>query len=68
MYIFVDVDTIPVDSIDLHRIMMRGGGGDPIGLTMGLASIGPVYLCMQNKKILNKNKNIRIWQGYTPFS
>ena len=32
--------------------MMRGGG-DPSGLTLGLAPIGPVDLCMQ--KIKNKN-------------
>ena len=32
--------------------MRGGGGGDPSGLTLGLAQIGPVYLCMQ--KIKNK--------------
>ena len=44
---------VPVDSIDLHKIMMRaggGGGGYPSGLTLGLAPIGPVDLCMQKIK------------------
>ena len=26
-----------------------GGGGDPIGLTLGIAPIGLVYLCMPKK-------------------
>ena len=45
---------VSVDSIDLHKIMMRGGGGDldPSGMTLGLAPIGPVALCMP--KITNK--------------
>ena len=49
---------LTVDSIDLHKIMMRagGGGGYPSGLTLGLAPIGPVDLCMQ--KIKNKKNKI----------
>ena len=47
-----------VDSIDLHKIMMRGGGGgvDNSGRTLGLVPIGPVDQCMQ-KKNANKIKN-----------
>ena len=46
---------VSVDSIDLHKIMMRGGGGgDPSGMNLGFTPIGPVALCMP--KIKNKNK------------
>ena len=34
--------------------MLRGGGGDPSGLTLGLAPIGPVDLYMPKK---NYKKN-----------
>ena len=37
-----------------------GGGGDPIGLTLGLAPIGPVNLCMQKIKNKKKTLNVRV--------
>ena len=36
-----------------------GGGGDPSGLTLGLAPIGPVDLCMQKKIFFLKVKKIK---------
>ena len=51
-----------VDSIDLHKIMMRGGGGDPNGRTLGLVPIGLVDQCMPTKKP-RKNPHIFFYEN-----
>ena len=48
-----------VDSIDLHKIMMRGGGGDPSGRTLGLVPIGPVDQYMPTKKAGGKKIQLK---------
>ena len=45
-----------VDSIDLHKIMMRGGRGDQSGRTLDLVPIGPVDQCMPTTKKRKKKK------------
>ena len=40
--------------------MRGGGGGDPSGLTLGLAPIGPVDLCMEKKLNLKMSASVRV--------